>query len=117
MSLQLFDEPLTEAEIISPTHCANWAEFKYEIKQVGITLTKEQEINCRVARRWANSKKPFFAQLVVWRDRRWACFHEEYKRKHPIAPGQYRKAYYASPSKEHFYHLETNTTKDLILHC
>lgn len=117
MSLQLFDAPLIDAEIINPAHCANWLEFKHELKQVGVKLTAQQEIGCRLARRWARSKKPFFAQLVVWRNGRWACFHEECRREHPIAPGQYRKAYYASPSKEHFYHLETNTTKDLILHC
>lgn len=117
MSRRLFETPLTEIEIHNPRICAAVVDLKHELKQEGVALTSQQEIGCKLACRRARSKKPYFAQLVVWPDGKWACFHEEYRRDHPIAPGQYQKAYLSNAFDEHFYHLETNTTKDFILHC
>ncbi|MGM8226156.1 hypothetical protein ACSV5M_06210 [Cellvibrio sp. ARAG 10.3] len=117
-SMPLFDLELLEVEMATPYFCSTVAELKHLLKQQGVFPTSQQELGCQIACRRSRSRAPFTTVLAAWRDGNWSCLHEEFNRDTPIAPGQYQKAYYASRDEgKHFYHLETDTARDLLLHA
>lgn len=116
-SLPLFNAPISDEEIRRPHICATVDELIHCLRQKNIFLDRQQKAGCECAYRWFQSGKPFTAVLAVWPDGNWVCFHDYVYRDAPIAPGQFQNAYYASRDEsKHFYHLETDTARDLILH-
>lgn len=119
-SLQLFEAPILDGEILRPHQCATVEELIHCLRQNNIFLDRQQKAGCECAGRWLKSGEPFTAIFAVWTDGNWSCFHDYVYRDIPIFPGQFQKGYYASrggiDKPAHFYHLETNTARDLILH-
>lgn len=117
-SMPLFELELLEVEMANPYFCSTVAEMKHVLKQRGVCPSIPQENDCHIAYRRSRSRAPFTTVLAAWRDGNWSCLHEEFNRDIPIAPGQFKKAYYASRDEsKHFYHLETDTARDLLLHA
>jgi len=119
-SLQLFGAPISDGEIFRPHLCATPDELIHCLRQKNIFLDRQQKLGCDCADRWLKSGEPFTAFFAVWADGNWSCFHDYVYRDAPIFPGQFQKGYYASrggiDKPMHFYHLATNTARDLILH-
>lgn len=110
-------EPLTQDEIRSPAQVANVADLKQALKQLGLTLNGKDECECVLACRRAHSSRPYFSAMAFWCDGTWACLHIECNSTwKAIPPGQFERAYHSSRRGFPFYHLETSTTSDLILH-
>ena len=116
-SLPLFSAPISDEEIRRPHQCTTVGELIHCLWQKNIVLDTQQKAGCDCAHRWLQSGEPFTAYLAVWSDGNWVCFHDYVYRVDPIAPGQFQNGYYASrDDSKHFYHLETNTARDLTLH-
>lgn len=116
---QLFPIEMTDAQISSPEFCSSPRELIHDLKQVDKTLLERHAHGISIAYKRAKQKrKPYFVRFITWPDGNWACMYDEHFRDNDIAPGQYRNAYFSSRDEsKHFYHLETNTTSDLILHA
>ena len=116
-SLQLFSAPMSEAEILKPHICENVGELKHALKQTDKTMREPELCDCLIASKRARKTQSFTAVFAFWRDGNWACFHDDVYRGEDVVPGQLQKGYYASRDEaKHFYHLETDTAHDLILH-
>lgn len=116
-SLPLFNAPISDEEIRRPHQCATVSELIHCLRQRNILMDRQQKAGCDCAYRWLQSDKPFTAVLAVWPDGNWTCFHDYVYRDVVVAPGQFQSGYYASRDEsKHFYHLETDTARDLILH-
>lgn len=115
---QLFPIEMTDKQIAAPEFCYSHEELIHNLKQADKTLLERHKHGIFIADGRAKQKrKPYFVRFAVWPDGNWACMYDEHFRDWEIAVGQYKTAYYSSRDEsKHFYHLETNTTSDLILH-
>jgi hypothetical protein len=117
-SLPLFNAPISDEEIRRPHICATVGELIHCARQQNISFDNQQMLGLECANRWLQSGEPFTYYLALWPDGNWMCFHDYvYRdRDNPVAPGQFQNGYYVSRDEsKHFYHLETNTARDLIL--
>lgn len=114
----LFPIEMTGAQVAAPYIYSSPKELIHSLKQVGENLKDKSFSECFIAYRYARKKrKPYFVRFITWPDGNWACMYDEHFRDWGIAVGQYKTAYFSSRDEsKHFYHLETNTTSDLILH-
>ena len=113
----LFPIEMNSTQIAAPEICFSPKELIHNITQVDGSLKVEHKQECfLIYRRAKQKRKPYFVQFVVWPDGNWACMYDEHFRDWEIAVGQYKTAYFSSSDEsKHFYHLEANTTSDLIL--
>lgn len=119
-NLSLFSAPISNAEIRKPHICSSLGEFFHCAYQQNISIDNQEMLGLECAGRWFKSGEPFTHVLAMWGDGNWSCFHDYVFRDTSIFPGQYERGYYASLGGSnkpmHFYHLETNTARDFILH-
>lgn len=118
-SMPLFppsDLPLPDHLITRPALCESVKDFKHVLRQLDVVLIERDEISCHLLLRRNKKDLWYYGRLAVWLDGNWSCLHRENCCDDPIPPGQLHEAYTASRAGFRFYHLETRTTRDLVIH-